>query len=1158
MSNCEIVCADVVEWAEGYEGPPFHAMLCDAPYGLTNERREGICNRIARALIQISFPDFNEADAEFFEKVDLFGIALDGSPLSKRKVAAIIKSGIGVPKSTIDFNRGVVTRQEEIEASGESPFFVSDDELVNKLDTEMGQFLGDYILDTRDMAELVSCDAISRDFAEFSAGCFAVPIALVSPDFSEPLTRFLQTFTPGFADIVGLCDDSFGKAKTTAPVVADGRTVNILMLRFDLRRRSVKLFATYRASQCDSLSLFGRPKLIRASSAASCFSAPFEPIRVSLVFSAANGTNSAYFHLWLRKDFWVKLKSILPQNGFMGKSWDASLPDPEMWRQLANHLYPGAFGMVFSSARTYDQLARDLRSAGLILHPTVFVWLQGQGFPKATRVDAQIEKRRDDDIRPVCRFLREKMDEKGFRSRDIAPYFEFHPRMVDHWAARESDSQPTVPTWDQWQKLKEIIGFGDEMDAEVRRLNERKGQPGELWAEREVIRNDGPRSPKTWFTSKEWTITIPATELARVWEGHRYGLQAMKPAVEPVIVFQKPYEGRAVDCITKTGAGSLWVDGGRIGTNDDLMRPERRGKGEIGCWADYEQEPGRYGTSQGLGRWPANFVLVHKSPQPCPDCQGEGCETCGGEGVIGGCRRVGVRRVKASGWEKTGSGNTAFGQSSGWNEHNNRHTEYNGPAGGHNMEAVDDWECVEGCPARQLNNGTSVDKSVFLRYNEGKEKQEVNQCCGNASTAALNSMLDHLISGGDLEGFVAENVVTPADVNEGNSMLGVNKTSVMEDGIDSGENQVVENCTGNSKTVGSGNSKEAPSQKASMFTTLMETTRTMICPTCNSYLHLLITFYISGGEKPIASNQMEQRQGNVNGAKNISFCPNIINVQREHITATAKVAVLITNENGASETRPITVTTNESGKKNKSPVSRFFFQADWEHERVEMACSPECPVAKLDEQAGERPGGRPITNPCAESVDAVYEKYPGGRSIGGSGRQDSGGPSRFYHNADWHYEVAEQLAQTDPVRYCPKAAKKERNNGLADFYWRKDKEAAIGFVRVSLEEWEELGREEARIKKETGKRVRLRAQGNIHPTQKPIALTKWLATLLLPPKEYAPRRILVPFAGMGSEAIGTLLAGWEETVAVELYQDYCDAMEGRVEFWLNGRQLGLL
>ena len=118
--------------------------------------------------------------------------------------------------------------------------------------------------------------------------------------------------------------------------------------------------------------------------------------------------------------------------GFMGRAWDRSgiAFNPDTWRALARLLHPGAFGMAFASSRGWHRLAVAIEDAGLIIHPSIFGWAAGSGFPKATRVA------------------------------------------------------------------------------------------------------DSPD-----FT------------------GHRYGLQALKPALEPIIVFQKPYAGRPVDSITATGAG---------------------------------------------------------------------------------------------------------------------------------------------------------------------------------------------------------------------------------------------------------------------------------------------------------------------------------------------------------------------------------------------------------------------------------------------------------------------------------------------------------------------------------------------------------------------------------------------------------------------------
>lgn len=174
--------------------------------------------------------------------------------------------------------------------------------------------------------------------------------------------------------------------------------------------------------------------------------------------------------------------------GFMGQTWDGGdvAFRPETWAALGKHLFPGAFGMAFSASRNWHRLAVAIEDAGFIIHPTIFGWLQGQGFPKATRV-------------------------KG---------------------------------------------------------NE-------------------------------------------TFEGHRYGLQALKPSVEPIIVFQKPYEGRPLDDIVSTGAGTLNIDAARIpvAENDrheygvDGDEPSHTGVNDYGEYhrVAYQQHE--------QGRWPANFIL---------------------------------------------------------------------------------------------------------------------------------------------------------------------------------------------------------------------------------------------------------------------------------------------------------------------------------------------------------------------------------------------------------------------------------------------------------------------------------------------------------------------------------------------------------------------
>jgi site-specific DNA-methyltransferase (adenine-specific) len=71
-------------------------------------------------------------------------------------------------------------------------------------------------------------------------------------------------------------------------------------------------------------------------------------------------------------------------------------------------------------------------------------------------------------------------------------------------------------------------------------------------------------------------------------------------------------------------------------------------------------------------------------------------------------------------------------------------------------------------------------------------------------------------------------------------------------------------------------------------------------------------------------------------------------------------------------------------------------------------------------------------------------------------------------------------------------------------------------------------------------------EGADHPTMKPIDLTRYLAKLILPPQRETPRRLLVPFAGVGSEMIGGILAGWDEVVGIEKDEGYAAKARERI------------
>jgi DNA modification methylase len=139
----------------------------------------------------------------------------------------------------------------------------------------------------------------------------------------------------------------------------------------------------------------------------------------------------------------------------------------------------------------------------------------------------------------------------------------------------------------------------------------------------------------------------------------------------------------------------------------------------------------------------------------------------------------------------------------------------------------------------------------------------------------------------------------------------------------------------------------------------------------------------------------------------------------------------------------------------------------------------------------------------------------------------SGPVRRYFYQADWQLE---RLEDTYPLTYSAKAQSREREAGLDDQ------------PRQTVNDGRQTPIDNPFQRGETRRR-------NTHPTVKPLKMTTHLATLALPPERYAPRRLLVPFSGSGSEMIGALLAGWESVTGIEQDPTYRAIAERRLAAW---------
>jgi site-specific DNA-methyltransferase (adenine-specific) len=101
------------------------------------------------------------------------------------------------------------------------------------------------------------------------------------------------------------------------------------------------------------------------------------------------------------------------------------------------------------------------------------------------------------------------------------------------------------------------------------------------------------------------TVTVPATDGARQWEG--WGT-ALKPAHEPICVARKPLARKTVAAnVLEHGTGALNIDASRVGTSKDVPASNSNAENNIYGAASVRDE-GRGGMNPNIGRWPANVI----------------------------------------------------------------------------------------------------------------------------------------------------------------------------------------------------------------------------------------------------------------------------------------------------------------------------------------------------------------------------------------------------------------------------------------------------------------------------------------------------------------------------------------------------------------------
>jgi DNA modification methylase len=213
-------------------------------------------------------------------------------------------------------------------------------------------------------------------------------------------------------------------------------------------------------------------------------------------------------------------------------------------------------------------------------------------------------------------------------------------------------------------------------------------------------------------------------------------------------------------------------------------------------------------------------------------------------------------------------------------------------------------------------------------------------------------------------------------------------------------------------------------------------------------------------------------------------------------------------------------------------------------------------VAALDEQSGERKAGSPKSGNEPQAAAFSGNVYGDAAKVGASfdGYGDTGGASRFFLVVpdDAHNDSSLPIDGEDVTRfrYQAKTSRAERNAGLDGMPERAAHlldEATLSTAsnrRCRLCGRVKFGQPHCECEAPDWEETKGSIAANHHPTVKPIALMKWLITLVTPPGG----TVLDPFAGSGSTGCAAAVLG-VDFVGIEQDPEYAEIARRRIAHW---------
>lgn len=286
---------------------------------------------------------------------------------------------------------------------------------------------------------------------------------------------------------------------------------------------------------------------------------------------------------------------------FMGKSFD-TFKSPLHFQQWAQAwatealrvLKPGGYLLAFGGTRTYHRLTCGLEDAGFVIKDTL-CWLYGSGFPKSMNIGKAFDRIGGENTQWFIDYVVELCEKRGIPKKELTALFPSKNDKMTGWFYNKASHNQQL-TIEQYNKIKDFLQLPFKTIKEAEREIVGRGKAG---LTKGTIAN---------FAGKtEFDITLPATNLAKTWDG--YGT-ALKPAHEPIVLAQKPLDGTYCQNIEEWGVGALNIDASRIAVNEadgiHTKNPHTFG-GTFSGQVYGERKATEYTVP--AGRFPANLIL---------------------------------------------------------------------------------------------------------------------------------------------------------------------------------------------------------------------------------------------------------------------------------------------------------------------------------------------------------------------------------------------------------------------------------------------------------------------------------------------------------------------------------------------------------------------